>query len=504
MKKLSTLIGALPAALQPIHIHGKAADHTTIAALIADSRKAAPHTLFIAIRGAVSDGHDYLLAAYENGCRCFLVEQPAIDMLPPDATVYAVSDTKAAKAHLAAAYYDFPAAKMSMVGITGTKGKTTSALLCYDILRRIRVNVGYIGTEGVRYFANNSEHTAPTVNTTPDPLELHFFLREMYDMGVRTVFVEVSSQSVYQQRIAGITFAVGAFTNLSPDHVSPTEHPTLEHYKECKHAFLRDHVSLHGSLVLNADDPHTPDMAADCATPIRTFGIHQDADTRAEQLTPYLLSGVPATRFYVGGQAATLSLPGEYNVSNALCALEILRALGYPTRALLPYLTMVKIPGRLESLSAPDGAAIFIDYAHNGVSLAAVLSTLRQYAKGRLICLVGSVGGRTQLRRRDLGDAAAKYADLTILTADNPDFEDTTAICEDMALSFRACGLDNYRIIPDRTDAIRHAVSVLREGDILLLAGKGNEDYQRIRGESQPFSERQVVIESVRELSRLS
>jgi UDP-N-acetylmuramoyl-L-alanyl-D-glutamate--2,6-diaminopimelate ligase len=191
-------------------------------------------------------------------------------------------------------------------------------------------------------------------------------------------------------------------------------------------------------------------------------------------------------------------MAGEYNVCNALCAVGILKALGYDHRTTLSMMASIRVPGRLKQIDAPEGCAVLIDYAHNGLSLSSVLQTLRPYTAERLICLVGSVGGRSQMRRADLGDAAAQYADLTVLTADNPDFEDPRAICEEMAASFESRGQDNYVIIPDRAEAIRAAVSMLREGDVLLLAGKGCENYQLIRGERVPLSEREIVARALR------
>ncbi len=491
-----TLLTALPATLNPVRIAGNGtATRRPLQQLVSDSRSAKEGALFVAIRGARSDGHDYLAAAYGQGCRCFLVETPPTPPLPPDADVWLVPDTRCALAYLAAAFYGHPAKKMTLLGITGTKGKTTTALLAYGLLQLLGEPVGYIGTEGVWY----AEYREPTQNTTPDPLTLHRTLRHMRESGVRTVVLEVSSQSVLQHRIDGLHFAAAAFTNLAPDHISPTEHPTFEHYRDCKRDFLRDGVTHRSTLLVNADDLHAAYMSKDSPARIVTYGIDSAADLRATALLPTMNDGTPGVSFACGGMAAMLPMAGAYNVSNALCAVGMLRALGYPLARTLPLLRSLYVPGRLQPLPAPTGSAILVDYAHNGISLSSVLQTLRPYATGRLICLVGSVGGRTQMRRADLGDAAAQYADLTVLTADNPDFEDPRAICEEMARSFTARGQDNYLIIPDRAEAIRRAASMLREGDVLLLAGKGSEDYQLVQGERVPFSERDIVTEAVKQ-----
>ena len=489
------LLRALPDDLQPTHLCGNGqAAARPIRTLCEDSRRADAHALFVAIAGANSDGHDYLTAAYAQGCRCFVVQKAPTDALPCDADVYLVSDTRRALAHLTAAFYDHPAQSLTLIGITGTKGKTTTALLIYHLLERLGVSAGYICTEGAWY----GETREPTANTTPGPLVLHGILDRMRRNGVTVVILEVSSQSVMQHRIEGLRFAIGAFTNLSPDHVSPTEHPTFEHYRDCKRAFLQKFIAKNGTLLLHITDPHAAYMADGVQAHISTFGVDADAALRADAPLPTRSYGAPAVTFTCDGEPYLLSMAGEYNVCNALCAVGILEALGYDRRVTLPMLASIRVPGRLEEADAPDGSAVLIDYAHNGLSLSSVLQTLRPYATGRLICLVGSVGGRSQMRRADLGNAAAQYADLTVLTSDNPNFEDPQVICEEMAASFTARGQDNYVIIPDRAEAIRRAVSLLREGDVLLLAGKGTEDYQLVRGEKVPFSEKEIVAEAVR------
>jgi len=489
------LLSALPSQLKPIRISGDGcAAARPIRQLCEDSRYTDADALFVAIVGARSDGHDYLAAAYERGCRCFVVQREPSPALPSDADVFLVPDTRRALAHLAAAYYDRPADRLTLVGITGTKGKTTTALLIYRLLEHLGVRAGYIGTEGA-WYGENRESTA---NTTPSPLVLHGILYRMLQSGVQTVIMEISSQSVMQHRIEGLSFHIGAFTNLSPDHVSPTEHPTFEHYRDCKHAFLHEGIAKDGTLLLHISDPHAAYMAKGVSARIVTFGVDTAADLCADRPLQTRLDGTPAIHFGCDGRSYLLSMAGEYNICNALCAVGILEALGYDRHTTLSMLSHVSVPGRLENVAAPEGCAVLIDYAHNGLSLSSVLQTLRPYTAERLICLVGSVGGRSQMRRADLGDAAARYADLTVLTADNPNFEDPRSICEEMAASFENRGQDNYVIIPDRAEAIHAAVSMLREGDVLLLAGKGCEDYQLIRGEKVPFSEREIVAEAVR------
>ena len=491
-------------ALLPRHIRYRQlqgcghADRRPLRSLCVDSRRAGEDSLFICLCGFMTDGHEYAAAAYAAGCRCFVICHALPTPLPEDAYVYLVDDTREAQAQLAEIFYDYPSKALTLVGITGTKGKTTTAMIAYSLLCRLGVKAGYIGTDGVRY----GTHHEQTRNTTPDSPELRRIFRDMADRGVRVVVMEISSQSVWQKRLLGLRFAVGAFTNLSPDHISPTEHPDFEHYFACKHAFLTDYCT--GTVLLNADDAHTAAMGEDIFVAVRRFSTGAREDGCADELCPAWSDGTPGMAFTYWensmGTPVHLPMPGAYNVSNALCALGIIKALGYAPTAAIPHLRDVTVPGRFELAPAPRGCLCIIDYAHNGMSLTTVLRDLRTYTEGRLLCLVGSVGGRTQLRRRDLGEAAATLADLTVFTADTPDREDPEDICREMAQVHRERGLDNYVIIPDRAEAIRAALRMMHEGDVLLLAGKGSERYQRVDGVDIPFSERDILAEAVADI----
>ena len=466
---------------------GIAAD-IPLRALCCDSRRATKGSLFVCVRGAQSDGHRYISAAYEAGCRCFLVEQRPTAPLPPDAYLFLSDDTRRDLAHLATAFYGHPAREMTVVGITGTKGKTTVAMLCHHIASKAGIPSGYIGTCGVRY----GEVKKQTNNTTPGPLELQQYLYDMKNAGVQAVFLEVSSQALWQHRVDGIPFTAVAMTNLSPDHIGGAEHPDFNHYVAAKKRLLTDFFAP--VALLNADDTRVAAMKNDIPATTLLCGLGTGADVRATDMEQTVKNGSLGVSFTyhnrTGSSPVFLPLPGEYNVSNALFALSLTGLLGIPTEKATAALSDVTIPGRFEVLTV-KGATVVIDYAHNGASLRAILGTLRSYAPARLLCLVGSVGDRTKCRRAELGAAANDLADFTYLTADNPGFENISDICRDIAASFRDEG--RYRIIPDRTEAIHTALHELCAGDILLLAGKGDEQVQNIGGRLVPHNDRAVV-----------
>ena len=464
---------------------------------VCDSRLVDDHSLFVCIRGERFDGHQYITQAYERGCRCFLVEQLPDHPLPQDADVFVTDDTRRDLALLAAAYYGHPARDMKIVGITGTKGKTTVALMCFHIATSQGLPVGYIGTCGVMY--GNVRKT--TGNTTPGPLELQNHLALMLKSGVKTVFLEVSSQALWQRRVLGIPFSSVAMTNLFPDHVGPGEHPDFDHYAACKKQLLTDFGA--SFVLVNADDPIVNRMIADL--PVTRCGIRQTADVQALEICSQQKGELPGMTFaYHEGRKSIpvfLPLPGEHNVYNALFALALTSHLGIDTAAAALALQNLHIPGRLETIQA-RGALIVIDYAHNGGALRAALTSLRPYAEGRLICLIGSVGDRTQCRRAEIGQAAGELADLTILTADDPGFEDVESICREIAAAMPPSTA--YSIVPDRKEAIRTALDRLKPGDVLLLAGKGDESFQKINGRLVAHNDREVVMEYLDELTVLS
>ena len=468
----------------------KALPDTEITYVCHDSRKAGPDSLFVCIAGYVSDGHSFALSAYGNGARVFVVEHP-VD-LPQDALVLTVPDTRTALAKLAAAIYDHPANKLCVIGLTGTKGKTTTALMIHGVLEKLGIPSGYIGTNGVDF---GGKHYA-TANSTPESLDLHYYMAQMVECGVRYVVMEVSSQSLKLHRVHGIKFDYCIFTNLYPDHIGGVEHADMEEYKACK-KLLFSFPDIREILV-NGDSPDSAYMTAGATAPITSFGMGKGCNWRAQGVHPEVCYRVPGTAFECltpGGQVLPVQIPfpGEYSVYNALCALAVCDKIGVPLADSIAALSVVRVKGRFEPvfLASRPETTFIIDYAHNGASLRAVLEALRTYKPKRLICLFGSVGDRTQMRRAELGAVASELCDLSILTSDNPGNESPDKILSDIAAAFIH---DRYVCIPDRAKAIAYAVKHARAGDAVVLAGKGHENYQLIHGKRIPFSEREILI----------
>ena len=471
---------------------GIEANSVTITAISSNSARAKDSSIFVCIAGSLADGHKYADEAYKKGCRVFVAERK-IDVAD-DAFVILVKNSRISLAQLSAAFFEYPARKMTLIGITGTKGKTTTSLLIYNILKKSGIPAGYIGSNGISYNDVQKE----TMNTTPESYFLHEHLREMYDAGVRTVVMEVSSQALKMARVHGIKFDIGVFTNLSPDHIGEFEHPDFNDYKSCKHSLFTDYgVEF---IVYNADDKYSPDMTS--GSRADKVGISGKGDKsaayRAEDIyycrTPERISVSFKCNEDNESYTAELAFPGEFSVYNALTAIAVCKRLGIKTEQIVSAMKEVRIEGRFESYALPNGATAVIDYAHNGVSLKAALTALREYSPSRLICLFGSVGGRTKMRRAELGLVASRDADFCILTSDNPDNESPTAIIAEIASYFTA-GSCPYVAITDRKEAIEYALSMSQSGDIILLAGKGHETHQLCCGKREYFSEAEIIAD---------
>lgn len=484
--KLDTLVARIP------HTGGGSAE---ITAVTYDSRRAGPGALFVCLVGARTDGHRYAAAAYQNGCRAFLAQRPL--ELPDDAVQVLTGDTRGALAVIGADFYGNPAQRLHLIGLTGTKGKTTTALLAAAILNARGLRCAYIGSNGVEIAGTHYE----TVNTTPESLELHRFFRLMVDAGVTHCVMEVSSQALAHHRVDGLPFEVVAFTNLSPDHIGTGEHPDFQDYKNSKRRLFADYQAR--CMVYNADDEASDFMRAGFAGQTVSFGIDAAADYRGLALQKYRSGTALGIDFTCrcGGQDTPVRLlsPGAFSVSDALCAMALCGAFGVDCAACADVLARTPVQGRFEVVEGLPGRTFLIDYAHNGLSLTSALRTLRDYAPLRLICVIGTVGGKSQIRRRELAEAASAGADYTILTSDNPDFEDPAAILAEMA-AHMAPGA-RYDCIIDRREAIRTAIALSCPGDIVLFAGKGHETYQLIRGVKVPFVERQIIGDFCRELA---
>lgn len=457
-----------------------------------DSRKASENGAFFCLRGSVADGHKYAKSAYDNGARVFFCEEP-LD-LPDDAVQITVPDTRKELAVRSREFYDRPDEKLTLVGITGTKGKTTTANMIYSLMREAGQPVGVIGTNGVRY----GDVYEKTANTTPESCDLYRIFSDMANAGVKYCVMEVSSQAYKLDRVYGLEFDIGLFTNLSPDHIGANEHATFDEYMLCKaQLFRHSRVS-----VINKDDDFSHVMAQNSAGRIYYFSTSDpEADVYGYNVRPWKSDSALGVDFELEafGEHNDLRVrtPGMYSVQNALCVVAVCHLLGGSMATIEKKIPYCRVAGRFEIIDALPWATFVIDYAHNEVSLRSVLSTIRGYSPGRLVCLFGSVGDRTQLRRAEMGRIAAQYSDFCILTSDNPGFEEPMQIIRDIE---KGLGDFPHVCIPDRGEAIDYAVQNAKRGDVILLAGKGHEDYQLVEGVKVPFSEKEEIAAAVRRL----
>lgn len=493
-------LGDLLSTLSPVRLpEGHHADGITDIAI--DSRKAKDGSLFVCLSGTEADGHAYAAAAYARGARAFLCEYPPAG-LPPDAALAFVPSTRAALSHLAAAFYGHPERAMTFIGITGTKGKSTTAEMICRILREVGVKAGYIGSGGARY----ADVHEPTENTTPEPLTLFRILSDMRRQNIRVAAIEVSSQALAMRRAEGLCFPITVFTNLAPDHIGEGEHPDMAHYRAEKSRLFSDYGAR--VTVVDADDENTPFMLArGSAEEIVSFSATRtDTDLFVRTARAWRdedVFGAACTLQTKEGEKIPLSLPlpGLCNIRNAALALLAARAYlahfagGAPDlHALAPALSSFSPRGRFERVATVlPNVDFVIDYAHNGYSLSAAIAALRAFSPKRLVCLFGSVGARTYSRRTELARAAAA-ADFCIVTTDNPDTEPPEDTMRELCRVLDEEGCE-YTAIPDRRDAIAYAVRHARKGDLVLLAGKGHEDYQLTDGHRVPFSEREILID---------
>ena len=456
-----------------------------ISDIVYDSRKAKANVMFVCLSGARFDGHDYAINAYNDGCRCMMTERK-LD-LPEDCTQIVVKNSRADLAVASANFFCFPSKELKVIGITGTKGKTSSAHLVKALIEASGMKCGIIGTVGAYY----DDVKIPTVNTTPESYELQKIFRTMVDNGCKACVIEVSSIGLMTHRTDCIDFEIGVFTNLSPDHIGPNEHPDFADYMHWKSVLFEKCRYA----VVNVDDLAYKDMLKNCSAPVITYGLG-DADIIAKNvklLKDNKFIGISfdciekEKKYYV-----EVALPGLFNVHNALAAIGVCKALRIDADKCIDCLKEIRVRGRAECVYVCDDFDVIIDYAHNGISMKSMLDTLKSYPHNRIIALYGAVGGRTQLRRKELGLITGKECDLSILTSDDPNFEDPNEIIKEIGKYVTDAG-GKFIGIADRGEAVEYALSIMEKGDILLLAGKGHEQYMKINGEYVPFSEREHI-----------
>lgn len=468
---------------------------TEVTDIIYDSRKVNDGTMFVCLPGAVTDGHKYIPEAVKAGASVIVVERETeAEQIPDSVTVLKVESARYALALMSASYFDYPAEKLTTIGLTGTKGKTTTTYIIKDVLEQAGKKSGLIGTIATII----GDKATPAKNTTPESYELHKAMSEMVEMGCEYMVMEVSSQGIKFDRTAGIVFDYGVFTNLSPDHIGPTEHPDFEDYLECKSRLFRQCRTG----IVNLDDSHMEEILKGHTCDVVTFSTEGKADIKAYDIKFLNEDGKLGMHFKTEGLMnadAKIHIPGRFSVYNALTTMTVCKLLGISDEAVLAGLEDVQVKGRVEMIPVSKKFNVIIDYAHNDVSTRSVLETLREYEPGRLVAVFGCGGNRSRVRRYDIGEAAGELADLCILTSDNPRFEKVEDINNDIKVGLAKHDAE-YIEINDRKEAIAYAITHAMPADMIIMLGKGHEDYVEIEGVKYHFSEHEAIQEIVEDI----
>lgn len=459
--------------------------------LIYDSRKVAAGDVFVCIKGAASDGHQYIPQAVKKGVAAIVV----MDNVKVDekVTVIKVENSRYALACMSAAYFGYPAQKIKTVGITGTKGKTTTAYMVRSVLESVGIKTGLIGT--IETIIGNTK--IPSANTTPESYVVQEYFARMIEEGCKCVVMEVSSQGLMLHRVSGFIFDYGIFTNIEPDHIGPNEHKDFEDYMKCKSMLLKQ--CRHG--IVNMDDRHIDKIVEGHICDIEGFGIETECDLQAVNIRLFDRPGCLCCSYDVKGKNCMpieIHIPGRFSVYNSLCALAVCRHFTDNKEKIKEALLNVSVKGRVEIIQISDRFTLMIDYAHNAMSLESLLNTISEYNPNRIVTLFGCGGNRSKDRRFQMGEVSSRLSDLTIITSDNPRFEEPMDIIEDIVTGVKRNG-GAYVTVPDRKDAIRYAILNAEDGDVIVLAGKGHEDYQEIKGVKYPMDERVLVQEIISE-----
>ncbi len=467
-----------------------------ITGLTSDSRKVVNHGVFVAIVGANSDGHHYLDSVIEKNAAAVIVQRGSKlpENISDNVTVIVTDNTRLALAYAAAAYYGYPAKQLFTIGITGTKGKTTTTYMIKNVLEACGIKTGLIGTIETII----GDEVTPASNTTPESIKIHETFAKMVEKGIKAVVMEVSSQGLKLDRTAGIEFDIGVFTNLESDHIGPNEHESFDEYLHCK-SLLFKQCKLG---IVNGDDKYTDQILNGALCEVERYGLQNQCDLYAENIKLFHENGKIGLNYDCKGLldiSIHLNLPGKFSVYNSLCAIAVTRHLGVNVDTLTEVIKDVKVKGRVELVKVSDYFSVMIDYAHNAMSLKSILTTLKEYKPNRLVCLFGCGGNRSKDRRYEMGKVSGELSDFTIITSDNPRFEKPEMIIKDIESSLSKI-TDSYITIIDRAEAIKYAIGSGKPGDIIIIAGKGHEDYQEIEGVKYPMDERTLISDAVKQL----
>ena len=463
-----------------------------------NSKTVEENDMFVAIKGFDDDGHKHIKEAIENGAKVILAEEDKIDKniikeIPEDIVLILTKDTRYALAIVACNFYKNPSKKMKLIGVTGTKGKTTTTYMIRDILEKHGIKVGLIGTVasyvGDRKIADNE-------NTTPESLKLQEIFSKMLEEKCEAVVMEVSSQSLKLERVAGCDFDIGVFTNFAEDHISSKEHPDMEDYfnskvklfKMCKKGFI------------NADDVYSimlPKLVPECQ--FTSYGIDNHCDLLAKDIT--VTNQYADFKVKIGdkNERVKVSIPGRFSVYNRLAEIAVAKQFGCNSEEIKGALENIRVPGRSELVDNKLGLTIMIDYAHTPESLEKILSAVKIYTKGRVISVFGCGGDRDKNKRPMMGEVSGRVADYTIITSDNPRTENPEEIVKDIEEGIKKTN-GKYECIVDRKEAIRKAIKMANKRDMIVLAGKGHEQYQEINKKREPFDESEIVNNIIEEM----
>lgn len=465
--------------------------NTIVEGIAYDSRKVVKNGVFVCISGTIVDGHNFIDKAIENGANTLIVEKD-VDA-PLSVTIIKVENARVALATMSKEWFGNPTNQLTLIGVTGTKGKTTTSYMIKKILDEDGKKTGLIGT--IETIIGDKK--IPSVNTTPESYILQERFREMVDAGIEYVVMEVSSQAMKMHRVDGIHFDYGVFTNLEEDHIGGNEHPTMEDYIYCKSLLFQN--CYFG--IINSDADYLDKILKDHTCKIKTYGLTDKSDRYATNIDKvfnenefgikYKLEGLNTMDVYV-------DIPATFTVYNSLAAISTCLELGVKKESIVKAMATVKVKGRLEVVDTPYDYMMMIDYAHNAMSLEAILKDVKGYNPNRVICMFGCGGNRSKVRRYEMGEVASKLADLTVVTSDNPRDEEPIDIINDILEGVHKADGD-YVTIPDRKEAIKFCIENGKSGDIIILAGKGHEDYQEIRGKKYHMDEREIVANILQE-----
>lgn len=472
--------------------------------VVFDSRKAHERAVFVCMKGSKTDSHDFIPDVISKGCKCLVVEKK-LSELPIESleglNIIYTEDARHTLAVLSCRCFGEPAKKLRMVGITGTKGKTSTSYMLKKVLESAGHRTGVLGTNGC---VIGDEHF-DTLNTTPDSYEINFFLKKMLDAGCDTAVMECSSQGFKMHRTDGIIFDYGIILNLSPDHIGPLEHADFNEYLYCKSRLF----SQCRTAIINADDEHCSEILSQPGISydklIRFSMKDEKADIYAYGLSFKTGSEFTGTVFNTKGLingSFALSIPGVYNVANALSVLAAAFDMGISDETIKDSLKDVHVNGRMEAVYKSDKFTVIVDYAHNEISMVSLLDTLRAYEHNRIVVVFGCGGNRSKDRRTGMGAAAAKAADFSIFTSDNSRYEKPEDIIADIENAYILAGGNKnaYVKIPDRKKAIQYAMMNAEKGDIVAVIGKGHEDYQEVNGVRTHFLDREEILKIKDEL----